>query len=110
MFRIFPILKSWRRPAALAFRPPPSFLIKERAYVPSVAGFRHYKVRASVKLLCDGCAFVKRKGYLYVLCDKHPRHKQVCAAHLILLINPHTTDSAAGIAHLVHIWNSYFTP
>ncbi|ETW87177.1 hypothetical protein HETIRDRAFT_377961 [Heterobasidion irregulare TC 32-1] len=37
---------------------------------------RGMKVRSSVKLLCDGCNVVRRKGRLYVLCSKNPRHKQ----------------------------------
>lgn len=35
------------------------------------------KVRSSVKLFCDGCKTVRRKGYLYVICSKDPKHKQV---------------------------------
>lgn len=37
---------------------------------------RTYKVRSSLKLLCSGCRFVKRKGKLRVVCSKKPRHKQ----------------------------------
>ncbi len=37
---------------------------------------RCYKVRASLKLMCPGCRFVKRKGRLRVVCTKKPRHKQ----------------------------------
>ena len=49
---------------------------------PSLAGSvpalsRGMKVRSSVKLLCDGCAIVKRKGRIYVICSKNPKHKQV---------------------------------
>src|ERR1700761_9010779 len=47
---------------------------------------RSYKVRASVKLLCASCVFVKRKGRLYVLCDKDPKHKQVCLSTLIIIL------------------------
>jgi large subunit ribosomal protein L36 len=35
------------------------------------------KVRSSVKKFCDGCSVVRRKGYLYVVCSKDPKHKQV---------------------------------
>ncbi|KAI0052867.1 hypothetical protein FA95DRAFT_1457312, partial [Auriscalpium vulgare] len=45
------------------------------AAVPALA--RGMKVRSSVKVMCDGCAIVRRKGRLYVLCSKNPRHKQV---------------------------------
>ncbi|MBI3632221.1 MAG: 50S ribosomal protein L36 [Candidatus Vogelbacteria bacterium] len=33
------------------------------------------KVRSSLKKLCAKCKMVKRKGCLYVVCDK-PKHKQ----------------------------------
>lgn len=36
------------------------------------------KVRSSVKKFCDGCSVVRRKGRLYVICSKDPKHKQVC--------------------------------
>lgn len=39
---------------------------------------RGMKVRASVKVMCDGCSIVKRKGRVYVLCTRNPKHKQVC--------------------------------
>ena len=41
-----------------------------------VVQFRGYKVKASLRLRCDGCRFVKRKGKLRVVCTKKPRHKQ----------------------------------
>ncbi|KAF9015141.1 ribosomal protein L36-domain-containing protein [Cyathus striatus] len=34
------------------------------------------KVRASVKPMCDGCKVVRRKGRVYVVCSKNPKHKQ----------------------------------
>ncbi|KZF26236.1 hypothetical protein L228DRAFT_8202, partial [Xylona heveae TC161] len=37
---------------------------------------RSMKVRASVKKLCDGCKSVRRKGYVYIICSKNPKHKQ----------------------------------
>ncbi|MEK7066186.1 MAG: 50S ribosomal protein L36 [Patescibacteria group bacterium] len=33
------------------------------------------KVRSSIKKLCGICKIVRRKGRLYVVCDK-PKHKQ----------------------------------
>ncbi|KAJ7169855.1 ribosomal protein L36-domain-containing protein [Mycena filopes] len=39
---------------------------------------RGMKVRASIKTMCAGCAMVRRKGRLYVICSKNPKHKQVC--------------------------------
>ncbi|KAJ7225534.1 ribosomal protein L36-domain-containing protein [Mycena pura] len=38
---------------------------------------RGMKVRASIKTMCDGCSIVRRKGRLYVICSKNPKHKQV---------------------------------
>ena len=38
---------------------------------------RGMKVRSSVKLLCDACTVVKRKGRVYVICKRNPKHKQV---------------------------------
>lgn len=40
---------------------------------------RGMKVRSSVKLMCDGCSVVKRKGRVYVICARNPKHKQVRA-------------------------------
>ena len=34
------------------------------------------KVRASVKKICDSCKIVRRKGRVYVICKKNPKHKQ----------------------------------
>ncbi|KAG2369337.1 ribosomal protein L36-domain-containing protein [Suillus spraguei] len=42
--------------------------------IPSMA--RGMKVRSSVKVMCDGCSVVKRKGKVYVVCSKNPKHKQ----------------------------------
>lgn len=33
------------------------------------------KVRPSVKKMCDKCKIVRRRGRLYVLCER-PKHKQ----------------------------------
>lgn len=33
------------------------------------------KVRASVKILCNKCKVVHRKGRVYIVCD-NPKHKQ----------------------------------
>jgi large subunit ribosomal protein L36 len=34
------------------------------------------KVKASVKVMCEHCKLVKRKGVLRVICSNNPRHKQ----------------------------------
>ncbi|KAG8219795.1 ribosomal protein L36-domain-containing protein [Butyriboletus roseoflavus] len=41
---------------------------------------RGMKVRSSVKVMCDGCSIVIRKGRVYVICSKDPKHKQVRGA------------------------------
>ena len=33
------------------------------------------KVRSSVRIMCDKCRIIKRKGIVRVICD-NPRHKQ----------------------------------
>jgi large subunit ribosomal protein L36 len=38
---------------------------------------RSMKVRSSVKIMCDGCSIVRRKGRVYILCANNSRHKQV---------------------------------
>lgn len=42
--------------------------------IPALA--RGMKVRSSVKRMCDGCAVVRRKGRIYIICFKNPKHKQ----------------------------------
>ena len=39
---------------------------------------RGMKVRSSVKLMCEGCHVVRRKGRVYIICSKNGKHKQVC--------------------------------
>ncbi|MDP1538523.1 MAG: 50S ribosomal protein L36 [bacterium] len=34
------------------------------------------KVRSSVKKICKNCKIVRRKGRIYVICEKNPKHKQ----------------------------------
>lgn len=34
------------------------------------------KVRPSVRKMCAKCRFVRRRGYLYVICPVDPKHKQ----------------------------------
>lgn len=50
------------------------------------------KVRASVKVMCDGCSVVKRKGRVYIICSKNPKHKQVFT--LIVYVRDQWTDMA----------------
>jgi len=44
---------------------------------PTLSLARGMKVRSSVKVMCDGCCIVRRKGRVYVICSKNPKHKQV---------------------------------
>ncbi|ORX48555.1 hypothetical protein DM01DRAFT_1338610 [Hesseltinella vesiculosa] len=37
---------------------------------------RTMKVRSSVKKICDGCTTVRRRGKLFVVCNKNKKHKQ----------------------------------
>ncbi|CUS11788.1 unnamed protein product [Tuber aestivum] len=37
---------------------------------------RGMKVRSAVKKLCDCCKSVRRKGRVYIICSKNPKHKQ----------------------------------
>lgn len=46
---------------------------------------RTMKVRSSVKKFCDGCSVVRRKGRLYIICSKDPKHKQVSVSLLLAL-------------------------
>ncbi|OMJ17801.1 54S ribosomal protein [Smittium culicis] len=39
-------------------------------------GLRGMKVRSSVKKMCDGCYFARRRKRLFVLCKNDPKHKQ----------------------------------
>ncbi len=34
------------------------------------------KVRASVKTICRDCKAIRRKGRVFVICKKNPKHKQ----------------------------------
>lgn len=44
--------------------------------IPALA--RGMKVRSSVKVMCGGCSVVRRRGRLYIVCSRNPKHKQVC--------------------------------
>ena len=38
-------------------------------------------------VMCDGCCMVKRKGKVYIICSKNPKHKQVIAKSVARLIS-----------------------
>ena len=41
------------------------------------------KVRSAVKRMCEGCRIVRRKGRVYVVCKRDPKHKQRQGYHTI---------------------------
>ncbi|ESK86642.1 ribosomal protein l36 containing protein [Moniliophthora roreri MCA 2997] len=51
-------------------------LLKPHTVSPTTLLARGMKVRSSVKPMCDGCSVVRRKGRVYVVCSKNPKHKQ----------------------------------
>ncbi|GAC76077.1 mitochondrial/chloroplast ribosomal protein L36 [Moesziomyces antarcticus T-34] len=59
-----------------AARPATPALQQSAALASTAAQQRGMKVRSSVKKFCDGCSVVRRKGRLYVICFKDPKHKQ----------------------------------
>lgn len=75
-----PLLQS-ARPLLTRFRIPslPSLLphAHHHAQLQIPALSRGMKVRSSVKVMCDGCSVVRRKGRVYIVCSKNPKHKQV---------------------------------
>ena len=66
----------WRLSAATSSTPS---ALHQHAHVQmrTPALSRGMKVRSSVKVMCDGCSIVKRKGRVYVICSRNPKHKQV---------------------------------
>ncbi|PIP22688.1 MAG: 50S ribosomal protein L36 [Candidatus Nealsonbacteria bacterium CG_4_8_14_3_um_filter_39_7] len=34
------------------------------------------KVRPSTRKICEHCKVVRRKGRVYIICKKNPKHKQ----------------------------------
>ncbi|KAG7531430.1 hypothetical protein FFLO_04351 [Filobasidium floriforme] len=58
-------------------RPRASAIVNQTMMGSRDVAVRGMKVRSSVKKFCDGCSVVRRKGYLYVVCSKDPKHKQV---------------------------------
>ena len=34
------------------------------------------KVKTSIKIICNDCRIIKRKGVVRVVCQKEPKHKQ----------------------------------
>lgn len=73
-----PLLTRFRAAALPHAHPhshPHNALALPQLQVPALA--RGMKVRSSVKVLCGGCAVVRRKGRIYIICSRNPKHKQV---------------------------------
>ncbi|GJE86147.1 50S ribosomal protein L36 [Phanerochaete sordida] len=54
--------------------PHPNVPALAQTQVPALA--RGMKVRSSVKVMCGGCSVVRRKGRIYIICSRNPKHKQ----------------------------------
>ena len=54
---------------------PPHAVALSQTQTPALA--RGMKVRSSVKVMCGGCAVVRRRGRIYIICSRNPKHKQV---------------------------------
>lgn len=95
----------------------PTLSHHHHAHIPSIPSqalsiARGMKVRASVKVMCDGCSIVKRKGRVYVLCTRNPKHKQVCGvvflAFGVLLIRLCSAKDRSYRDGFQHRWNCLF--
>ncbi|KAH8100692.1 ribosomal protein L36-domain-containing protein [Cristinia sonorae] len=82
-----PLLSRFRA-AALPHPHGHAHLLPAQAASNSLVLSRGMKVRASVKTMCAGCSVVKRKGRIYIICSKNPKHKQVP-----FYFSSHTTPS-----------------
>ncbi|TFK77119.1 hypothetical protein BDN72DRAFT_753818 [Pluteus cervinus] len=80
---MFRVAVSTSRSLLSRFRGPVTPHLPHRHVLPTIQTqapvlTRGMKVRSSVKVMCDGCSVVRRKGRVYVVCSKNPKHKQVC--------------------------------
>ena len=53
------------------------------------------QVRSSVRKLCEACRIVRRRGSVFVVCDKVPKHKQRQGLHLLAADAPLIAAPAA---------------
>eukprot|EP01006_Ploeotia_vitrea_P057757 TRINITY_DN68220_c0_g1_i1.p2 TRINITY_DN68220_c0_g1~~TRINITY_DN68220_c0_g1_i1.p2 ORF type:complete len:110 (-),score=40.34 TRINITY_DN68220_c0_g1_i1:58-387(-) len=51
------------------------------------------KVRAAVKRMCQACQVVRRRGRVFVICKRDPKHKQRQG-----LMTANTTSSGASVS------------
>ncbi|KAK0465049.1 ribosomal protein L36-domain-containing protein [Desarmillaria tabescens] len=70
-----PLFSRLRLTSALVHHHPHRHGLQSLTETPHLA--RGMKVRSSVKTMCEGCSIVRRKGRVYVICSKNPKHKQV---------------------------------
>ena len=56
------------------------------------------QVRSSVRKLCDACRVVRRKGTVFVVCDKSPKHKQRQGLHAAAAAAAEADELAAAAA------------
>ena len=70
-------------------------VVSTASQIPALS--RGMKVRSSVKLMCDGCNVVRRKGRVYVVCSKNPKHKQVCCVDFLCVASVFTLYAATRL-------------
>jgi large subunit ribosomal protein L36 len=58
-------------------------------------------VRSSVRKLCEACRVVRRKGTVFVVCDKSPKHKQRQGVHAAAAAAEVGAGVAAGARELL---------
>ena len=64
---------------------------------PSNTLMRGMKVRSAIKVYCNGCNIIRRKGTVFVICSKDPKHKQVDSSFLLRLCYTDYVAPATGI-------------
>ena len=55
------------------------------------------QVRTAIKKLCEACRIVRRRGRLFVVCTKTPKHKQRQGVHTTTSTST-SCDGASGFA------------
>lgn len=64
------------------------------------------RIKSAVKLRCQDCRFVKRKGRLFVVCKSHPRVCAVTGTKFLLETNDERPSSLQVSRLLRHLLNS----
>ncbi|WIA16233.1 hypothetical protein OEZ86_007738 [Tetradesmus obliquus] len=60
------------------------------------------KVRASVKRICEFCYVARRRGKLFVICKKNPKHKQRQLYHSVAAEAP--AAATRSCTECLHLW------